>query len=168
MPLRKNNAPNPAAIPISSAMNQNCTFEGPWRSITRQPSSSAATRRPHCSLRNCCTRLFPLLRPWHTLHHAPGPTGKRIYQMTVQAALDELHLLLGDRLSRSKSELDQHATSETYFPPAPPDAVAFPQTTEEVSALMKICARAQCPVVGWGAGTSLEGQAQAFSGGVVV
>jgi D-lactate dehydrogenase (cytochrome) len=88
--------------------------------------------------------------------------------MTVQAALDELHLLLGDRLSRSKSELDQHATSETYFPPAPPDAVAFPQTTEEVSALMKICARAQCPVVGWGAGTSLEGQAQAFSGGVVV
>ena len=88
--------------------------------------------------------------------------------MTVQAALDELHLLLGDRLSRSKSELDQHATSETYFPPAPPDAVAFPQTAEEVSALMKICARAQCPVVGWGAGTSLEGQAQAFSGGVVV
>ena len=88
--------------------------------------------------------------------------------MTVQAALDELQLLLGDRLSRSKSELDQHATSETYFPPAPPDAVAFPQTTQEVSALMQICARAQCPVVGWGAGTSLEGQAQAFSGGVVV
>ena len=33
---------------------------------------------------------------------------------------------------------------------------------------MSICAAHGCPVVGWGTGTSLEGQAQAFEGGVSV
>jgi D-lactate dehydrogenase (cytochrome) len=46
--------------------------------------------------------------------------------------------------------------------------VAYPETTEEVARIVAACARARVPVVGWGTGTSLEGQAQAFSGGVVV
>jgi D-lactate dehydrogenase (cytochrome) len=37
-----------------------------------------------------------------------------------------------------------------------------------VARIVAACARARVPVVGWGTGTSLEGQAQAFSGGVVV
>ena len=88
--------------------------------------------------------------------------------MTIQAAIGELSTLLGQRLTCSKAELAQHSTSETHFPPAPPDAVAYPETTEEVAALMRICAVHHCPVVGWGTGTSLEGQAQAFQGGVCV
>ncbi|MCM2562341.1 FAD-binding protein [Lutimaribacter sp. EGI FJ00015] len=88
--------------------------------------------------------------------------------MTISTALDALSQLLGQRLSRSKPDLDQHAASESYYPPAPPDAVAYPDTTEEVARLLAICTEHGCPVTGWGAGTSLEGQAQAFSGGVVV
>jgi D-lactate dehydrogenase (cytochrome) len=88
--------------------------------------------------------------------------------MAVQDAWPELIDLLGDRVSRSKSDLDQHAASETYYPDALPDAVAYPTDTQEVSELVKICAAHGIPVTGWGAGTSLEGQAQAFSGGVVV
>ena len=83
-------------------------------------------------------------------------------------ALNELAQVLGDRLTQSKGELDSHAGSESHFPASPPDAVASPRSTEEVAALMRICAQHRCPVIGWGAGTSLEGQAQAFSGGVVV
>ncbi len=88
--------------------------------------------------------------------------------MTIQRALEELSSLLGQRLSRSKSDLEQHGASETHFPLTPPDAVAYPESTEEVSEIVKICARNGCPVVGWGAGTSLEGQAQAFQGGISV
>lgn len=88
--------------------------------------------------------------------------------MAIQTALEELSNLLGQRFSRSKSDLDQHGASETHFPLTPPDAVAYPTTAEEVSEIVKICARHGCPVVGWGAGTSLEGQAQAFSGGISV
>jgi len=88
--------------------------------------------------------------------------------MTIQAAIGELSTLLGQRLTRSKTELAQHGASETHFPLAPPDAVAYPETTDEVAALVRICAAHCCPVVGWGTGTSLEGQAQAFQGGVCV
>lgn len=88
--------------------------------------------------------------------------------MTIPDALAELSTLLGDRLSRSKSDLDLHGRSETHFAPTPPDAVAYPETTEEVQALARICARHGCPMVGWGAGTSLEGHGLAVRSGVVV
>ncbi|MDU8928902.1 FAD-linked oxidase C-terminal domain-containing protein [Alisedimentitalea sp. MJ-SS2] len=88
--------------------------------------------------------------------------------MPIQNALDALSTLLGQRLTRSKSDLELHGRSETHFPLTPPDAVAYPETSAEVSELVKICAAHRVPVVGWGTGTSLEGQAQAVHGGVVV
>ncbi|CUH66468.1 putative FAD-linked oxidoreductase [Thalassovita gelatinovora] len=88
--------------------------------------------------------------------------------MTIQNALAELTSLLGQGLSRSKSDLDQHGASESHFPLSPPDAVVYPESTEQLSDIVKICARHGCPLIGWGAGTSLEGQAQAFQGGVSV
>ncbi|MFB9148383.1 FAD-binding oxidoreductase [Roseovarius ramblicola] len=88
--------------------------------------------------------------------------------MDTQKALDDLRTCLGQRLSLSKSDLDLHGQSESHFPLSPPDAVAYPETTDEVAHIMAVCARHRVPVVGWGTGTSLEGQSQAFSGGVVV
>ncbi|MHA7869681.1 MAG: FAD-binding oxidoreductase [Salipiger thiooxidans] len=88
--------------------------------------------------------------------------------MTIAQALDALAPLLGERLSRSKSELAHHGRSESYFPQTEPDAVAYPETLAEVQALVKICAGHRCPMVGWGAGTSLEGHGLAVKGGVVV
>ncbi|NIY99693.1 FAD-binding protein, partial [Salipiger sp. HF18] len=88
--------------------------------------------------------------------------------MTIAKALDALAPLLGERLSRSKSELAHHGRSESYFPQTDPDAVAYPETLAEVQALVNICAGHGCPMVGWGAGTSLEGHGLAVRGGVVV
>ena len=88
--------------------------------------------------------------------------------MPHDAALAALETVLGDRLSRSKPDLEAHGTSETHFPPTPPDAVAYPETTEEVSRIMAICTDHGLPVVGWGAGTSLEGHALAVQGGLCV
>ena len=59
--------------------------------------------------------------------------------MAIQTALEELSNLLGQRLSLSKSDLEQHGASETHFPLTPPDGVAYPQSAEEVSEIVKIC-----------------------------
>ena len=88
--------------------------------------------------------------------------------MTIETAIAELSQVLGDRLSRSKSDLDTHGASETYFAPAPPDAVAFPETTEEVARILSICHAQSCPVVAFGAGTALEGHTSAIRGGITL
>jgi D-lactate dehydrogenase (cytochrome) len=79
-----------------------------------------------------------------------------------------LESLLGARFSLNPGVLREHGRSETYFPQTPPDAVVFPHSTQEVSKIVALCAKARVPVIGWGTGTSLEGQSLALSGGVVV
>ncbi|MFY0632267.1 MAG: FAD-binding protein [Vannielia sp.] len=88
--------------------------------------------------------------------------------MPFQEAQTGLRAVLGDRLSRSKSDLETHGRSETHFALTPPDAVAYPESTAEVAEIVRVCAGAACPVIGWGAGTSLEGHGLAVQGGVVL
>lgn len=88
--------------------------------------------------------------------------------MPVQQALAELRHLLGERLSLSKADLDAHGRSESHFRTTPPDGVVFPETSEEAQDIVRICATHNVPVIGWGAGTSLEGHALAIRGGICV
>lgn len=88
--------------------------------------------------------------------------------MGIETVITELTSFLGQRLSRSKSDLELHGQSETHFPLMPPEAVAYPENAQEVAEIVRVCARNHVPVIGWGVGTSLEGQAQAPSGGVCV
>jgi D-lactate dehydrogenase (cytochrome) len=88
--------------------------------------------------------------------------------MSIDAALTEIALFLGNRLSRSKSDLETHGRSESHFPLTPPDGVAYPANTAEVARIVEVCSRNECPVIGWGTGTSLEGHALAFNGGLVI
>jgi D-lactate dehydrogenase (cytochrome) len=85
-----------------------------------------------------------------------------------ERALAELRELLGERLSSSPSALDLHGRDESSLPPSPPDAVAFPCSTEEAAAIVAICARHGVPVIPFGAGSSLEGHVLATRGGVSV
>ncbi|GMF14997.1 unnamed protein product [Phytophthora lilii] len=59
-------------------------------------------------------------------------------------------------------------TATSYHAVAPPDAVAFVQSTEEVAEVVKICAAAGTPVIPFGAGSSLEGHISATEGGVSI
>jgi D-lactate dehydrogenase (cytochrome) len=92
----------------------------------------------------------------------------RVAPEARDAAIAELKALLGDRLSTAASVREQHGRDESYHASSPPDAVAFAQTTEEVSAIVKICARHKLPVIPYAAGTSLEGHVAALAGGITI
>ncbi len=81
---------------------------------------------------------------------------------------DELRALLGDRLTTSRGVREHHGKDESYYPYAPPDAVAYAQTTEEVRDIVNICRRHKTPMIPFGVGTSLEGHILAIKGGVCI
>lgn len=80
----------------------------------------------------------------------------------------QLSDMLGSRFSVTSADRDHHAGSETFHQAPPPDAVAWPETAEEVSAIIRACAEFGVPVIAWGTGTSLEGHALAVQGGVTL
>jgi D-lactate dehydrogenase (cytochrome) len=85
-----------------------------------------------------------------------------------QSVVAELKALLGDRVSTSAAVREHHGKDESYFPYALPDAVVFPQTTEEVRDVVDICRRHRVPMIPYGVGTSLEGHILAVNGGVCI
>ncbi len=82
--------------------------------------------------------------------------------------LDALRTRLGDRLSTSAADRAHHGRDESYHPVRPPDAVARPAGTEDVQAIVRLCAAHRTPVIPFGAGTSLEGHIGAVQGGVCI
>ena len=83
-----------------------------------------------------------------------------------EAALAELSVLLVARLTTAAAIREAHGRDESWHAVAMPDAVAFAETTEEVAAIMRICAAHGMPVIPFGAGTSLEGHVSAVHGGL--
>ena len=76
--------------------------------------------------------------------------------------------MLGARASTALVQREHHSHGETYHPPAMPDAVCYPHTTEEVSEILKISAKYKVPVIPFGGGTSLEGHVNALYGGISI
>ena len=89
-------------------------------------------------------------------------------QNNITTAISELKQLLDTHLSTGDSIREIHGRDEAYTEPALPDAVAFPESTEEVSAIMKICSAYKVPVIPFGIGTSLEGHVVPIHGGITV
>ncbi|MGH8704858.1 MAG: FAD-linked oxidase C-terminal domain-containing protein [Burkholderiales bacterium] len=85
-----------------------------------------------------------------------------------QSVLAELTALLGERATTSQGIREHHGKDESYFPYAPPDAVLFPHSTEEVRDIVNICRRHRVPMIPYGVGTSLEGHILAVNGGVSI
>ncbi|WP_146344395.1 FAD-binding oxidoreductase [Phaeobacter marinintestinus] len=86
--------------------------------------------------------------------------------MTHDAALAGLKTLLGNRLVTSDADRALHGQNETWFPNTPPEAVAYPETTQEVAQIVALCNTHRCPVTAYGAASSLEGQHLAARGGI--
>src|SRR3981081_2499024 len=86
----------------------------------------------------------------------------------VAAVIAELAAQFGNRLVTSTAVREQHANTTTWVENEPADAVVFPQTTQDVQQVVRICAAHGVPVIAFGTGTSLEGQVNAPQGGVCI
>ncbi|MGA9670671.1 MAG: FAD-linked oxidase C-terminal domain-containing protein [Terracidiphilus sp.] len=89
-------------------------------------------------------------------------------QTAIEAALGELRALLDERVTAAEAAREHHSHGESTHAPALPDLVCFPQTTDEVSGIVKVSARHGLAVVPFGAGTSLEGHVHALRGGICI
>ena len=86
----------------------------------------------------------------------------------IEAAVAALVAKFGNRLVTSRAVREQHANTTSWIANEPPDAVVFPQATDDVQDIVRICARLRVPVIPFGTGTSLEGHINAPYGGVSI
>jgi D-lactate dehydrogenase (cytochrome) len=86
----------------------------------------------------------------------------------ISNVIEELRGILGDRVSTSDAVREHHSHGESWHAPGLPDAVVFPQSTGEVAAIVKVCAKHRRPIVPFGMGSSLEGHVNAIHGGVSI
>jgi D-lactate dehydrogenase (cytochrome) len=84
----------------------------------------------------------------------------------TEATLAALRGVIGERLSTADAVREHHSHGESWHPPAMPDAVAFPVSTDEVAAIVRACAAGRIPIVPFGMGSSLEGHVNPVRGGV--
>src|SRR6187200_2254024 len=83
--------------------------------------------------------------------------------------INEFKKIVGENYVLYDEEtLDHYAHDETENLHYLPDVVIKPRTTQEISALMKICNAKKIPVTPRGAGTGLSGGSLAHLGGVVL
>ena len=87
----------------------------------------------------------------------PGP---------ADAVIGAARAFLGERITTNAALREQHSHGEDAQPPVLPDAVAFAETTEDVSRLLALCHAHDVPVVPFGAGSSLEGHVTPVRGGI--
>ncbi len=97
-------------------------------------------------------------------------------EMTDQTVLTGHPLLVDIRAARPGLRLETEAARTTeyqkdetdFIPYGQPLAVAFPTSTEDVSAIVRACAEHKVPVVARGGGSGLSGGANAMDGWVVL
>ncbi|MCX7156675.1 MAG: FAD-binding protein [Rhodocyclales bacterium] len=78
----------------------------------------------------------------------------------------DLAAFLGERVTDAPGVCKAHGGSESYHDSLPADLVAFPDSTAEVQLVVRHCAQHRVPIVPYGVGTSLEGNALTPQGGL--
>jgi glycolate oxidase len=102
------------------------------------------------------------LRRWHE-------SSKLGCRVLPQSYIDELHAAVGaDGLITGESQLQTYECDGLTNFRVLPGAVVLPRNTEQVQAVVRVCARHKIPFVSRGAGTGLSGGALPAAGGVVI
>lgn len=95
---------------------------------------------------------------------APHPVIER--KPLPDGFLDQLRSSFGEKLQTADAIREQHGSSESHFEAMLPDAVIFAESKDDVVALVNLCSSAKVPLIPFGAGTSIEGNAAAVFGGI--
>ena len=97
--------------------------------------------------------------------NAPQPLQQLLRPMPL-AMLAQLQARFGPRCSTAASVREQHGRGESVYDPAPPEAVVYCESTEDVAYTVALCHEHAVPVIPFGVGSSLEGHLLAVQGGV--
>jgi D-lactate dehydrogenase (cytochrome) len=95
--------------------------------------------------------------------HPPEPV--RRAGPLPEALLQALQARFAAQFSTALALREQHGRDESAFSVAPPDAVLFAHSTQDVSDALRLCAQFKTPVIPFGVGSSLEGHVLAVQGG---
>jgi glycolate oxidase len=91
------------------------------------------------------------------------------YTKVDMPLVEQLKTIVGKQyVFVDEESISKYAHDETENLHFPPEVVVKPRTTEEVSAIMKLCNEKYIPVTPRGAGTGLAGAALAHKGGVLL
>ncbi|MDA8140499.1 MAG: FAD-binding oxidoreductase [Desulfobacteraceae bacterium] len=77
-------------------------------------------------------------------------------------------LVAADRYATGESVLRTHSRDQSRHRAGKPEVVIFPDTKEEIAAILRYANERRLPVTGWGAGSSLEGNPIPVCGGIVL
>jgi D-lactate dehydrogenase (cytochrome) len=94
------------------------------------------------------------------------PQRSREERKAADTVIEALAARYGNRLVTAQAVREQHGHTTTWIDNQPPDAVVFPQVSADVQEIVRLCAAHRVPVIGFGQGTSLEGQVNAPRGGI--
>ena len=86
----------------------------------------------------------------------------------LEALIEAMDRIVGPRGYLHKPEDLSLYEYDGGIDKARPDLVVFPESTEEVAAIVKLACRLSLPIVGRGAGTGLSGGAIARAGGIII
>lgn len=96
------------------------------------------------------------------------PVSARPDPKNLDAVVTALKERFGARAHMSEDMRMQHGSNRTWVRPEPPDIVVFPETTDEIIGIVKLCAEYEVPIIPYGTGTSFEGHVNAPYGGVSI
>ncbi|HVK32925.1 MAG TPA: FAD-linked oxidase C-terminal domain-containing protein [Burkholderiaceae bacterium] len=101
--------------------------------------------------------------------NAPNDLHPRVERRPVPAVMHEaLKARFGERCSTAAAVRDQHGRGESVYDAAPPEAVVFCESTDEVAFVVSQAAAHAVPVIPFGVGSSLEGHLLAVLGGISI
>lgn len=99
---------------------------------------------------------------------AVGPYEHPYHEQYIPA-FKKIRAIVGEsRFSEKPSIRVIHGRDASYHQSKMPDAVVFPNTTEEVSEIVKVCFEYGIPIVPYGVGSALEGHVHAIKGGLTI
>ena len=122
---------------------------------------------------------FGTLRPIEPSHASTLPLSEtkppyhKTFAGNLQAAWVDFATIVGeDNVSTNDADLAQHSGSDyssyRHKETEKPFLILYPCSTQEVSAIMKICHDRRIPVTPYSGGTSLEGHFSATKGGICI
>jgi D-lactate dehydrogenase (cytochrome) len=86
----------------------------------------------------------------------------------LDALGQELSARFGSRFTTSAAICEHHGHGLSHLPGKPPDAVVFPDTTQDIVEIVRTCRRLDVPLIPFGTGTSAEDHVAAVHGGLCI